>query len=259
MNRWRSLLAFGFSAVLTAAGMEAHMTETRHDTIQTSDGAVEIYAVHHASLVLTYKGKHIFVDPAPVEEKGNAIAEFRALPKPDVIVYTHSHYDHYNAGILEAVLKPETKIVAPADVAQQIPASLRGRVTVMAYGDKAEIDGITVDAVAMYNTTPERSKFHPKGFGNGYILSLGGKRIYIAGDTEETPEIAHLAGIDAAFVPVNLPYTETVEAAARWVKDFKPGVVYPYHFRNGDGSLSDMAAFKAAVGSASDVRVLGWY
>jgi L-ascorbate metabolism protein UlaG (beta-lactamase superfamily) len=209
--------------------------------------------------VLTVKGKHIFVDPAPVEEKGNAIAEFKALPKADAIIYTHSHYDHFNAGILEAILVPETAILAPADVVANAPQSLRDRFHAMAYGDKTELFGVAVEAIAMYNTTPERTKFHPKGFGNGYVLTVGGKRIYIAGDTEETPEITHLPSIDAAFIPVNLPYTMSVEAAAHWVKDFKPGVVYPYHYRNGDGTLSDMKAFATDVGSASNVKILKWY
>lgn len=241
------------------ATMGCAMSKTLQDRIETSDGVVEITAIHHASLYLTHNGKHIFIDPAPMEETGNAIRMFRALPKPDLILYTHSHYDHYNAGVFEAILAPETKIIAPAETLDHIPASLRSRVHVMTYGDKTEALGIAVEAVAMYNATPDRAKFHPKGFGNGYILTIGGKRIYIAGDTEAVPEIAHLAGIEAAFVPVNLPYTMAVGEAAHWVKDFKPHIVYPYHYRNGDGTMSDMAAFKATVGSASDVRVLSWY
>ncbi len=232
---------------------------SKDDTIPTSDGAVQIHAIHHASLILTWKGKHIFVDPAPLEEKGNAIPEYRAMPRPDVIIYTHNHYDHYNAGILEAIVTPDTKILAPQEVASEIPKSLLSQVQVLANGDKTSVDGVPVEVVPMYNTTPERMKFHPKGKGNGYILSFDGTRIYIAGDTEESPELAHLPNIEAAFIPMNLPYTETVAAAAKWVKDFKPHIVYPYHFRNADGTLSDMKAFKADVGGVSEVRVLDWY
>ena len=111
----------------------------------------------------------------------------------------------------------------------------------------------------MYNTTPARAKFHPKGQGNGYVLTIRDKRIYVAGDTEETPELAHLPNIDLAFIPVNLPYTQSVEAAAKWVKDFKPKMVFPYHTRNNDGSLSDMALFSTQVGNASLVRLRKWY
>lgn len=232
---------------------------TKDDKIGTADGAIQIHAVHHASLVLTWKGKHIFVDPAPFDETGDAVAAFKTLPMPDVILYTHGHYDHFNAGVLEAIAAPGTKILAPQEVAAGIPKPLQGKVQVLANGDKTTVDGIPVEAVAMYNTTPEHIKFHPKGRGNGYIVTLGGKRIYIAGDTEEVPELSHLPKIDAAFLPVNQPYTLTVKAAAQWVKDFKPHTVYPYHFRNGDGSKSDLNAFKADVGSVSEVRTLDWY
>ena len=111
----------------------------------------------------------------------------------------------------------------------------------------------------MYNTTAEKLKFHPKGLGNGYVLTFGDKRVYIAGDTEETPELAHLPNIDLAFIPANLPYTQTVEAAAKWVKDFRPKMVFPYHYRNQDGTTSDMAAFSTQVGNASLVRLRKWY
>lgn len=231
----------------------------KDDTIATADGAIQIHAVHHASLVLTWKGKHIFVDPAPIDETGDAVAAFKALPPPDVILYTHSHYDHFNASVLQAIVAPDSQVFAPQEVAASVPKQLQAQVHVLANGDKTTADGIPMEAVPAYNTTPDHMKFHPKGKGNGYILTLGGKRIYVAGDTEEAPELAHLPKIDAAFLPVNQPYTLTVEAAAQWVKDFKPHTVYPYHYRNGDGSKSDLSAFKAEVGSASEVRVLDWY
>ena len=259
MRHTGMLLAAAAGIFLLAAALGHAMATPRQETIATAEGPLEIYAVHHASLLLTFQGKHIFVDPAPVEEKGNAIAEFRALPKPDLILYTHDHYDHFNAGILEAIVGPETVILAPAEVAAAIPSALRPRVQVMANGDKTTALGLPVEATAMYNTTPEHAKFHPKGAGNGYVLGIGGKRIYIAGDTEEVPENAHLGGIDAAFVPMNQPYTMTVAAAAHWVKDFKPALVYPYHYRNADGTQSDLAAFTAAVGGASTVKLLKWY
>lgn len=248
-----ALAAAAVLAVCTGAAMN------KDDTIATADGALQIHAVHHASLVLTWKGKHIFIDPAPVDQTGDAAAAFKALPKPDVVIYTHSHFDHFGASILQAIAAPDTEILAPQEVAAGIPTPLPGKVHVLANGDKTTIDGIAVEAVPAYNTTPDHVKFHPKGKGNGYVLTFGGKRVYIAGDTEETPELAQLQNIDVAFLPMNQPYTLTVEAAAQWVKDFKPHTVYPYHFRNGDGSKSDLNAFKAAIAGASDVKVLDWY
>jgi L-ascorbate metabolism protein UlaG (beta-lactamase superfamily) len=129
----------------------------------------------------------------------------------------------------------------------------------MKNGDKSTLGLVPVEALAMYNITPARLNFHPKGVGNGYVMTFGDKRVYVAGDTEEAPELEHLAKIDLAFIPVNLPYTEDVAAAAKWVKDFRPKIVFPYHYRNGDGTTSDMAAFSTAVGNASLVRLRKWY
>lgn len=251
-----TLFAVLAAAALTAITGEAMAANT--DTIATAKGPLNITAIHHASLMLTWNGKHIFVDPTPAGDPA-VPALFAALPKADVIVYTHDHFDHFDAATLQALVGPKTEIVAPREVYDVVPKPLQGRVHVMANGQSETVGGVGVEAVAMYNTTPERLKFHPKGKGNGYVMSFGGKRVYVAGDTEETPELAQLPNIDAAFLPMNLPYTETVEAAAKWVKDFHPHAVYPYHFRNGDGSKSDLAAFKADVGGASDVRVLDWY
>jgi L-ascorbate metabolism protein UlaG (beta-lactamase superfamily) len=229
------------------------------DTIATSNGPLEIHAIHHASFMMTWNGKHILVDPAPVEETGDPTPPYRALPKPDVILITHIHFDHFNVPILQAVAGPQTEIVAPRNVYEAMPADLKAKTHVMKNGDRTTADGIPVEAVPMHNVTPDRMKFHPVGLGNGYIATLGGKRIYIAGDTEEFPQIEHLVDIDAAFIPMNLPYTETVEAAAKWVKDFRPKIVYPYHYHNQDGTLSDIEKFKTLVGNASEVRFLKWY
>jgi L-ascorbate metabolism protein UlaG (beta-lactamase superfamily) len=257
MSRFRTVAA-GL-AVLTLCMGEA-MSASRDDTISTANGPVGVHAIHHASLMLTWNGKHVFVDPAPIDDRGSdPAAGYKALPRPDAIIITHSHFDHFSVPVVEAVAGANTVIVAPQDVYDALPADLKAKTKVMKNGNKDVVDAIPVEAVTAYNTTPERTKFHAKGAGNGYVLTFGGKRVYIAGDTEEAPELAHLPNIDAAFLPMNLPYTETVEAAAKWVRDFKPGVVYPYHYRNGDGTMSDLAAFKKLVGGASEVRVLGWY
>jgi L-ascorbate metabolism protein UlaG (beta-lactamase superfamily) len=199
------------------------------------------------------------VDPAPPEEHPESVTDFSALPRPDLILYTHSHCDHYNTSVLEAIIGPKTRIVAPAEVAAVIPEALRSRVLVMANGGVASLFGIGIEAVPMYNTTTERAKYHPKGMGNGYVLTIGGKRVYIAGDTDETPELANLPDIEVAFVPLNVSHGTTLESTVQWVKKFKPSVVYPYHIRNGDGTVDDLRAFATDVGSASLVKLLRWY
>ena len=243
---------------LLVIGTGPAMSAPSDDTIATAKGTLEIHAIHHASLMLSWNGKNVLVDPAPAKD-ADGIALYKALPKPDLIVITHIHGDHFNVPILEAVAGPDAQIVAPQDVYDAMPADLKAKTKVMKNGDSNVTDAIPVEAVSAYNTSPDRKRFHSQGLGNGYVLVFGGKRIYIAGDTEETPELAHLPNIDAAFLPMNLPYTQTAEAAAKWVKDFKPRIVYPYHYHNSDGTLSDVAAFKTQVGGASDVRLLNWY
>jgi L-ascorbate metabolism protein UlaG (beta-lactamase superfamily) len=233
------------------------MTASRTDSIATDQGALEITAIHHASLMLAWNGKHILVDPAPLKNRG--VEVFAPLPKPDAILYTHDHFDHYDTAVLNAVLGPDTEIVAPQDVVNAMPEALRGRVKLLKNGDTATVAGIPLAVMPMYNTSPQALQFHPKGRGNGYILTFGNKRIYIAGDSEEAPELKSLPGIDAAFLAMNQPYTLKVADAAHWVKDFKPAAVYPYHYRNADGSFSKLDAFKTAVAGLTDVRLLDWY
>ena len=231
------------------------------DHISTSGGPVEIVPIHHASLMLGWKGQHILIDPAPLDgAQGDAVtAPYKAMPHPDFILITHIHGDHFNVPILQAVAGPNTVILAPQNVRDAMPADLQAKARVMKNGDTGALGAIPVEAVAMYNTTQAKMNFHPKGLGNGYVLSFADKRVYVAGDTEETPELAHLANIDLAFIPANLPYTQTVEAAAKWVTDFRPKMVFPYHYRNQDGTTSDMAAFSTLVGKASLVRLRKWY
>ncbi|MDR3527885.1 MAG: MBL fold metallo-hydrolase [Rhizomicrobium sp.] len=231
----------------------------REAVIDTRLGPVAIFAVHHASFILNFKRKFIFVDPAPPEDEPQFGADFSALPKPDLILYTHSHCDHYNAEVLQAIMGPETRIIAPAEVAAVIPEELRSKVLVMANGGTASLLGVGIEAVPMYNTGADRAKYHPKGMGNGYVLTIGEKRIYIAGDSDETPEVAHLPNIDVAFLPLNISHGTTLEAIVQWVKKFKPAVVYPYHIRNAHGTVAELRAFATDVGSDSLVMLLRWY
>jgi len=238
---------------LCAAGARAD------DRVATAHGALTIHPIHHASLMLTWQGKHILVDPAPIDDAKDPTTPYRALPTPDIILITHIHGDHFNVPILEAVVNSNTDIYCPMNVFNALPDNLKSQAVGLMNDAQVDSRGVTISTVEMQNTTPERLKFHPPGAGNGYVLTMGGKRIYVAGDTEETPELAQLKDIDVAFIPMNLPWTETVEAAAKWVRDFKPKIVYPYHYRNADGTFSDLQKFKALVGNASEVRIRNWY
>ena len=201
-------------------------------------------------MALQWKKKTICVDPV-----GGAKA-FQGLPRPDLILITDIHGDHLSKETLAELAGSDTKLVGPPAVLEQLPAGLRGRATSLANGQTGTILGITIEAVPAYNLKAERQRYHPKGRGNGYVLTLGGKRIYLSGDTEDTPEMRALKNIDVAFVCMNLPYTMDVEQAARAVRAFKPRVVYPYHYRG-----SDLAKLKELVGADAgiEVRLRDWY
>ncbi len=216
------------------------------DEFQTSAGKVKITVIHHASLMLEADGKVIQVDPW---SQGN----YEGLPKADLILITDIHGDHLDPKQIAALKKEGATIIAPAAVAKTVTEA-----KVLANGGQTTWDQWKIEAIPMYNLKrgPSEGKFyHDKGRGNGYILTYGGKRFYIAGDTEGTPEMRALKNIDVAFIPMNLPYTMTPEEAADAVKAFHPKVVYPYHYRG-----SDTQAFAAALaGTGIDVRLRDWY
>src|SRR6266487_3121034 len=221
------------------------------DHLATSDGDLIIHPINHATFVLSWKDKTIYVDPVGTSKR------FDGLPKPDLILVTDIHGDHLSPETLEAVADAKTAIVAPSAVAEKLPEKLRKQATVLANGGSKSVAGVSIEAVPMYNLTADRLKYHNKGRGNGYVITVAGKRIYISGDTEDIPEMRSLKNIDVAFVCMNLPYTMSIEQAATAVLDFKPKIVYPYHYR-GQGGFSDTQQFKTLVnkGNASiDVRL----
>jgi L-ascorbate metabolism protein UlaG (beta-lactamase superfamily) len=220
------------------------------DQLATKAGPLVIHPVNHASFVMSWNGKVVYVDPVGGAEP------YRDLPRPDLILMTDIHADHMHAPTLAALMGPKTAIIAPAAVQAALPAELQAAVHTLANGETTTAEGIRIEAIAMYNTTPERAKFHTKGRGDGYVLTLGGKRVYIAGDTEPTPEMLALKAIDVAFIPMNLPFTMTPQQAAEAVRAFKPKVVYPYHSRG-----SDVGEFARLVGTDAgvEVRVRPWY
>ena len=232
------LLAFLLSGGLALAAEE----------FKTAKGKLIITPINHATLVIEWNGKTIYVDPV-----GQA-AWYKAFPKPDLVLLTHIHGDHYRAAILQAVVGPKTQLVASPTLASVLEKELKAKTITVANGASTDKVGFKLEAVASYNTTPPRKRFHPKGQGNGYVLNLGGKRLYLSGDTEGTPEMLALKDIDVAFLCMNLPYTMDVAAAAKAVRAFKPKVVYPYHSRG-----QDTVKFKALVGDAAEVRLRDWY
>ncbi|MBN2295110.1 MAG: MBL fold metallo-hydrolase [Pirellulales bacterium] len=198
------------------------------DTLATSQGDLKITFIGHGTLMFQFGRKVIHVDPV------GQYADYSKLPKADLILVTHEHFDHLDKQAIERITKKDTQLVLTAACAKQM-----GHGTVMKNGDAKTLKGFKVEAVPAYNVVHMRAPgkpFHPKGVGNGYVITFGKKRVYVAGDTENVPEMAKLKNIDIAFLPMNLPYTMTPEMVADVVKVIKPKIVYPYHFGDTDTS-----------------------
>jgi len=221
------------------------------DHLVTTNGDVIIHPLNHATFVMSWNGKMIYNDPV-------GTASYTGLPKADLILVSHVHTDHFNDGTLGTVRGATAVILAPQAVYNSMTAAQKAVTTVLTNGAVTNLMGITVEAVPAYNPT---LSYHPRGTGNGYVLTIGGKRLYMSGDTEDIPEMRVLPNIDVAFVCINLPYTMSVPNAAVIVRQFQPRVVYPYHYRNSDNSLSDLNDFKRRVGQdlGIEVRLRKWY
>jgi len=198
------------------------------DVIPTSAGDLKITFLGHGSLMLVFDEKSIYVDPF------NRVADYSKLPKADVILITHEHHDHLDLEALASVRTERTAVILTETCARQVKGGI-----VMQNGDVHTVNGVHVEAVPAYNLVHKREDgqpFHPKGVGNGYIMTFGDKRVYVAGDTENIPEMKELQGIDCAFLPMNLPYTMTPEMVADAAKAFQPHILYPYHYGDTDTS-----------------------
>ncbi len=191
------------------------------DTIKTSKGDLVINFLGHSSLMMSWGVKIIHIDPVSSE------ANYAQLPKADMILISHEHDDHLDLKAVEVVKTATTKIVSTSEVARQIPG-----IIVMKNGDAQTVDSLKIEAVPAYNIKHMRAPgkpFHPKGVGNGYVVTFDGLRLYLAGDTENIPEMKQLQDIDIAFLPMNLPYTMTPEMVADAARMFLPKILYPYH------------------------------
>ena len=173
--------------------------------------------------MFTYGGKVIHVDPI------SGAADYTRLPKADLVLVTHEHGDHLDAKAIEAISTESTVVAVNSGSAKALPKAI-----VLANGETRTLVGLKVEAVPAYNL--EKS-FHPKGAGNGYVITFGDKRVFVAGDTENTPEMKALKQIEVAFLPMNLPYTMTPEMEADAAKAFRPKILYPYHFSSTDTSI----------------------
>lgn len=223
--------------------------------IESQDTKLNIIPIEHASAVLEWGTVTIYLDPTGGE------TAYQGQKKPDLILITDIHGDHFNLETLEILDTSKAKIIVPQAVADEIPKVFTPQLDILDNGESKERYGILVEAIPMYNLREEAKDFHVKGRGNGYVLTMGDQRIYFSGDTEDIPEMRSLKNIDKAFVCMNLPYTMTVESAASAVLDFKPKEVYPYHFR-GRPEFGDVEKFKTLVNEGdSDIEVvqLDWY
>jgi L-ascorbate metabolism protein UlaG (beta-lactamase superfamily) len=221
-----------FSALFATAFAPVGATAFETDTFQTSAGPLKVTFVGHGTLYFEFGGKVIHMDPV------GQFADYSKMPKADLILVAHEHGDHMDVKAIEAIRTANTKLVYPEVCA----AAIQGG-TVMKNGDVQTLEGLKIEAVPAYNLAHMRSEgapYHPKGRGNGYIVTFGDKRVYIAGDTENTPEMKALKNIDIAFLPMNLPYTMTPEMVADAAKAFQPKILYPYHY--GDTDVSKLQA-----------------
>jgi gluconolactonase len=202
------------------------VSKYEQDVIETGAGDLTITFIGHASLMFSFNGKTIHVDPVSRE------ADYAEMPKADLILITHEHGDHFDPVAIRTLRKHDTQIVLTRACSQSMPGGI-----VMSNGDVRTIDGLKIEAVPAYNIVHQRSlgnPFHPKGRGNGYVITFGDKRVYVAGDTENIPEMKQLRNIDVAFLPMNLPYTMTPEMVADAAESFRPKILYPYHYGQTD-------------------------
>ena len=220
-------LVVGFVCVMfafTAFAQENYET----DSIKTSAGNMEITFIGHGTLMFTFGGIVIHVDP------WSRLADYSKMPKADIILLTHHHRDHLDSVAVERLLTEKTTLILTETCSKKIKGGV-----VMKNGDLKTEKGLKIEAVPAYNLIHMRSlgvPFHPKGVGNGYVITFGNKRVYVAGDTENIPEMKSLEKIDIAFLPMNLPYTMTPEMVVSAAKMFKPKILYPYHYGKTDES-----------------------
>ncbi len=209
------------SVSLSGGESNSEKQSSNVDTIDTSEGNLAITLIGPASVMFNFNGKNIHIDPVMRE------GDYDKMPKADIILITHEHGDHLEPVAISAIRTKETAVVLTERCSEKVEGDI-----IMKNGDIDTVGGLPVEAIPAYNIVNKRANgepFHPKGNGNGYIITFGNRRIYIAGDTENTPEMKALKNIYAAFLPMNLPYTMNAKMVADATRAFKPTILYPYH------------------------------
>lgn len=225
------------------------------NTLESDSVDIEIQPISHATAVINWGDASFYIDPV-----GGAEA-FEGKEKPDFILITDIHGDHMSAETLQAMDLEGVHIIVPQAVKDELPAEMNNVLRTLENGATTKVLDFYIEAIPMYNLPEDPEAFHPKGRGNGYVVERNGQRLYIAGDTENIPEMKELENIETALVPMNLPYTMTVEEAANGVLAFAPKKVIPYHFRGQDG-FADVEKFKKLVNEGNkdiEVKMLEWY
>ena len=239
-------MSMKIAALLCALSLPlASYAAGKPEEFKTSAGTLTMTPIQHAGMMLQAGGQVVQIDPAQ--------GSYDGFPAADLILITDIHGDHLSPPTIAKLRKASTVIMAPEAVAKSVTGA-----TIIRNGETKSFGAWTIEAIPMYNLTRGPSAgqlYHDKGRGNGYVITFGGLRMYVAGDTENIPEMRALKNIDVAFIPMNLPYTMTPEEAAAAVKAFKPKIVYPYHYMG-----SDLKAFETALnGSGIEVRLRDWY
>lgn len=232
--------------------------EVKKETSKIANSTIEVTAttkitpISHATAVITFNNNSIYLDPT-----GGAKA-FTNFDAPNYVLITDIHGDHMNMKTLQSLDLTSTTVIAPNAVVKNILTLQTKEIITINNGETKKFDDFSIEAIPMYNLREEALKFHSKGRGNGYVLTVNSERIYFSGDTEDIPEMRSLENIDKAFVCMNLPYTMTVDSAADAVLAFQPKKVYPYHYRGTNG-LSDVAKFKKIINEKNkNIEVIQW-
>lgn len=220
------------------------------DTEPTASDDLVVQPVNHASLVLRFGPLTIYSDPV------GPAARYADLPRADLIFLTHEHGDHCDPATIDLLLGETTRILGARSAIAMLGEGAIKQSELIVQGETVQAKGIAIEAIPAHNLSTEKLGFHPKGVGNGYVLTLGGKRIYIPGDTEDTEEMLALKNIDIAFLPMN-KYTMSGPQAASAAKTFKPRVVYPFHYLHGQENLAFAEAMRGFPGV--EVRMRDWY
>lgn len=236
---------------VTIMPFAARAQNSEGDSYDTDSGKITVHPISHASFVMTVPGMVIYNDPV-----GGAAA-YEGHPAPDLILITHEHGDHYDAETLAALAGDQTRLITNPAVFDMLPEELKAKATAIGNGESTSVGDLKIEAIPAHNITEDRLQYHPPGRDNGYVLTVDGRRIYIAGDTEDIPEMRALRDIHIAFVPMNLPYTMDVDQASSAVAEFAPAYVYLYHYR---GSDPEVFARKVAEAEVDTEVVMGpWY